>query len=198
VTPNLTLHRTLYVMRRARRWHPMVVLRTTSVLACVALILSGCVSQPDGADWHRTPKATIQVCVPLADAEVKAQVVLYRNVDPELLRRGFSDRLGEGWISAGGRTISNELIFSAFWEQPSNSHTLIAVHTSQAGQVLSYSFAVPAPSDYKHTWSTWRSPQLPEGQRNAPLIRYRLEFQKEWDDRRNNDHFKNVPTCSSS
>lgn len=178
--------------------HLADVLLTVSVLACAALVLSGCVSQPDGADWHRTPKSTIQVCVPLTDPDVKAQVVLFRNVEPELLRRGFSDKLGGGWISAGGRTINNELVFSTFWEQPSNSHTFIAVHTSQAGQISSYSFSIPAPSDYMRNWSTWKAAQLPEGQPNAPRIRYRLEFQKEWDERRNNEHFKNVPACSGS
>ncbi len=155
--------------------------RLAAVLAL--LLLAGCAyMRPDGSDWHRTRKVSLQACMPGGDPSLRAVVALHRHVDPALQRAGFQSVLGGIPYPAKDRTAAGDPVFFALWEAPSNAHHLITVQLhGKEGAGAVWSFRVPAPSEYKVEWSDWVLPMdVPPTRMDAPRIRYRLEFPREY------------------
>ncbi len=169
---SISAHPLVHILRRWRFIFALVVPAITA--SCGHL-------QPDGADWHRTRKVSVEVCLPTDDQTVRAIVALHRHVSPDLLHAGVASVLGGDPYPARKKTMAGEPVFINFWEAPSNSHRLITVQIhgrDSVGPV--WNFQVLGPSEYQLEWSDWVFPMdIPLTHVDVPRVRYRLEYPRE-------------------
>jgi hypothetical protein len=136
-----------------------------------ALVTSACVyMEPDGADWHKTRKVSLQVCVPGPDRGVRVHTALQGRIP-----------IPENRFPPNRRSAANEAVFFSAWDTPSNAQHSLSVRVFNRTEVpVDWRFAVPAPSDYKLEWSDWILPMgVDRSRMDAPRVRHRLEYPRE-------------------
>lgn len=145
--------------------------RNRTVLVAALLLASGCAyMEPDGADWHKTRKVTLQVCLPGPERGVRVHVALQGRIP-----------IPENRFAPNRRSSAGEAVFLSHWDTPSNSqHSLTVWVFDGSKPPADWSFAVPAPSEYTLDWSHWILPMGVDRSRlDAPRVRHRLEYPKE-------------------
>jgi hypothetical protein len=181
-------------------------------VSCIVVLLCGCIvyaPAPSAPSSPRMPEIVLQVCAPKPSAKT-AEIILYRS-------NGFLNLGFEFKHRPRGKTIDGQEVFETILDAPSPSHNAIGVQIESETPQGFFVFAIP--TKYTADWSSWVVPIAeehnprreidkfsymrgkkvlePSALKNAPRLRYRLEYQLDYSNSsRSSERYEKIPECS--